>query len=260
MNRAKYELALRLALDNDQFSLNFQPKYNLKEKKIVGVEALIRWNHPDIGPIPPDEFIPIAEEMGVILQIGKWVIEHACQQFSIWQSEGFNDLTMAINLSPHQLIKVDLVGFLKDTLDIYSIPASKIELEITETAIMSQNKISENILTRFHDMGVTLSIDDFGTGYSSLSHIKQLPVDALKIDKSFVSDIPNDKNDIAIVKSVILLSKSLGLHVIAEGIETETQLQFLIEHNCTEGQGYYLSKPLSAEMMTELLKRELGSN
>lgn len=253
ISKTKYKLALRLALENNQFFLTFQPKYKLETKEVTGVEALIRWNHPKLGLVSPDEFIPIAEEIGIILQIGKWVIEQTCQQFSIWRASGFTDLSMAINLSPNQLVKENLVNFLKDTLEIYNIPANKIELEITETAIMSNNMISEKILNQFHNMGVTLAIDDFGTGYSSLSHIKKLPVDTLKIDKSFVSDIPNDPNDIAIVESVILLSKSLGLHVIAEGIETEAQLNFLVEHGCTEGQGFYLSKPLSTEETTALL-------
>lgn len=250
----KYELALRYALSNDELSLVYQAKFNLLTHEIVGIESLIRWNNNMLGEISPDIFIPIAEKTGLINAIGRWVIENVCQQYYIWQQENLNHFNIAINLSPLQLRKEGFDTHLKNTLNTYDINPNQIELEITETAVMSTDKISERLLSNLHAMGITLTIDDFGTGYSSLNHLKRLPIHTLKIDKEFVMDIPNDENDMAIVKTVISLSKSLGLNVIAEGIETAEQKAFLMAHGCTIGQGFYLSKPLTAESMTTLLK------
>lgn len=254
MKQNRYETELRYALNNDEFHIEFQPKFNLLTGEIVGVESLLRWHNPTLGDVSPDVFIPIAERTGLIHSIGKWVLESCCQQLYIWQQESTCDFRMAINLSPKQLMKPDLAKHVDELLATYEINPDKIEFEITETAIMSGDEISEKLLKRFNELGITLTIDDFGTGFSSLIHIKRLPIKALKIDKTFVVDIPKDENDIAIVKSVISLSDSLKLNVVAEGIETEEQKQFLLEHGCTIGQGFHLSMPLKSDELIQLIK------
>jgi diguanylate cyclase (GGDEF)-like protein len=251
----KYEAELRYAINNDELYLEYQPKFDLVSNKIIGVESLLRWKNPSLGLISPEIFIPVAEKTGLIHSIGKWVIENACQQYYIWQQEKYGEFNLAINLSPRQLAKEELIQHIEDALSTYEISPHNIELEITETAIMSGDTKSEELLNKLHDLGITLTIDDFGTGYSSLVHIKRLPINTLKIDKGFVMDIPSDENDIAIVKSILLLSESLNLNVIAEGIETEAQKQFLIDHGCHTGQGFYLAKPLSPDNFIKLLNK-----
>ncbi|MCH9644014.1 MAG: EAL domain-containing protein [Gammaproteobacteria bacterium] len=255
--KSEMENALYQAIDNDELKVFYQPKLDLISRKVVGVEALLRWTHNDKN-IPPDIFIPIAEETGIIIAIGEWVIDDACRTFSAWFNTGYNDIKLAINISPVQLIKSNIVNCISDVLKDCKLPTSCIDLEITETAIMAYSDISEDVLFKLHEMGITLSIDDFGTGYSSFSHIKKLPVDALKIDKEFVIDIPKEKNNEAIVKSIISMCKNLGLNTVAEGIETETQLKFLVQNGCTEGQGFYFSKPLPPAEAFEFMKKNNG--
>ena len=253
LNRNELKKQMEIALGSDQFILNYQPKFNLKANKIIGFEALVRWHHPEKGTIAPDKFIPLAEESGFIVPLGEWIIKTACKQFAAWYHDGLDHLICAINISPYQLMHSNLIASLTDALEKNDLPAKSIELEITETAIMTEDSKNAKVLQELHDMGITLSIDDFGTGYSSLSHLKRLPIDMLKIDKEFVMDIPDDGDDVAIVKSVISLARSLGIDVIAEGVETEQQKQFLLDNGCNHGQGYYLSRPMAVKDVKQYL-------
>ncbi len=255
-NKVQLEQALNKAIVNDELNLVLQPKFNLSTQKIIGFEFLLRWHNKKHGLIPPDDFIPIAEESGLIIPIGEWVISHACDILSQLKKHSKQELSFAINISPIQISAGSVVSLLKDEMKKYDLKPHQLQLEITETAIMAYSKTTESALKYLHDYGIKIDIDDFGTGYSSLSHIKRLPIDGLKIDKSFVMDIPKDENDTAIVKAIISLTKGLGLNVIAEGIETKEQLQFLIDNGCDQGQGYYLSKPISLEEATKLLKQK----
>lgn len=217
------------------------------------MEALIRWNHPQFGLVSPMDFIPIAEETGLIYPIGKWVFYNACKQYSKWYNAGHKDKLFAINLSVRQLQKINLPKILKEILSSTKLPAKNLALELTETAIMEHSERAENLLRKLHHLGVQIAIDDFGTGYSSLNRLKKLPINALKIDQSFIKDIANNIDDTTIIKSIIALAESLNLNVIAEGIESEDQLQFLIKHKCMQGQGFYFGKPISEKEMTRLL-------
>ena len=253
IEKINFEFSLRNSVKNGEFLLLYQPIYDLKTREIIAIESLVRWNHQQLGLLEPDKFISLAEETGMILEIGKWIIHNSCADFSKLIKMGFTTQALSINLSPHQLLKQDLVDFLKITLDEYSIPGVHVNIEITETAIMTHDIKWYEILKSVHDLGITIAIDDFGTGYSSLSHIRQLPIDALKIDQSFVSNIPQQKDDIAIIKAVIQLSKSLNLNVIAEGVETEEQCKFLIENGCTIGQGFLLAKPMPFDQLKKFI-------
>lgn len=253
-NKLEMQQALTKALNNQEFSLALQPKYQLDTRTLIGFEVLLRWNNDKYGNIPPENFIPITEETGLIIPLGDWVIEQACETLSQFQALTKNPLTFAINISPIQLSGPNLATHFKQCMTKYNLQSSHIELELTETAIMTHRIETENALQNLHDLGLRIAIDDFGTGFSSLSHIKRLPIDDLKIDKDFVIDIPSDENDAAIVKSVILLAKSLNLGVTAEGIETQEQLDFLLENGCNQGQGFFLGKPLTIDDAKALLK------
>ena len=253
-SKIEMEQALAKALDNEEFFLSLQPKYQLEPRELTGFEVLLRWNNPKYGAISPDNFIPLAEETGLINNIGDWVIEHACATLAEFQSHRKSNLTFAINISPIQITGSNLFKMFQDCMKKFNLQANQIELELTETAIMTYSKVTENALKQLHDIGMRIAIDDFGTGFSSLSHIKRLPIDGLKIDKDFVIDILTDENDAAIVKSIILLAKSLGLNIIAEGIETQEQLDFLLKNGCNHGQGFFFFKPLSIEDAKDLLK------
>lgn len=255
-NKVKMEQALATAVSNDELSLVLQPKYQFEPKKIIGFEALLRWHHPEYGPIPPDGFIPVAEETGLIIPIGEWVIEHACALLGKINEQYKDTLTFAINISPVQVNSNSMLSLLQKCMKENNLTPAQLEIEITETAIMAYSNDTEQALRELHDLGIRIDIDDFGTGYSSLSHLKQLPINGLKIDKSFVMDIPKDENDIAIVKGIISLAKSLGLNITAEGIETIDQLQFLLDNGCSQGQGYYLSKPIPLDEAIALLKKQ----
>ena len=253
--KSSMEQALHNSIINNELYLLYQPKYELNSLNIIGMEALLRWKHPPLKNISPEKFITLAEETGFIIELGNWVFDTVCKQYDDWHKQHNINIPIAINLSPYQILKGNIVKHIKSLLDRYQIPANCIELEITETAIIAYSIIVEDTLNALHDMGIKLYIDDFGTGYSSLSHLKKLPIDALKIDKEFVMDMLNDENDAAIVKSMILLAHSLGLDVIAEGVETKAQLDFLVENNCLKGQGFYLSKPLTAKKILDLFEK-----
>lgn len=254
--RLTLETRLRKALENDEFRLYYQPQLDIKTGKIVGVEALIRWQQPEMGLTSPLEFIPLSEETGLILPIGEWVIRTACEQNALWQRAGYPPVRVAINLSSRQLKQKDLIGIVGGALKDSGLNPSWLELELTESSIMQSAEESLAVLNRLKSLGINLSIDDFGTGYSSLSHLKRFPVDALKIDRSFVMDIPSDSDDTAIIEAMIAMAKGLKMKIIAEGVQTFEQLQFLRENQCDSMQGYLFSPPVPAEEMTKLLAED----
>jgi diguanylate cyclase (GGDEF)-like protein/PAS domain S-box-containing protein len=253
----KFETEISFALKKSQFLLHYQPQVCNTTGEIVGLEALIRWNHPSMGLIYPDKFIYLAEDTGQIAQIGEWVIREACIQNKKWQDNGMKPLKVAVNLSTQQFFKHNLVGFVKEVLDETGLDPKYLVLEITESMAVD-TEYSLNVLRKLKDIGIGLSIDDFGTGYSSLKYLKSFPIDYLKIDRAFVRDIINDNNDVNIVKAIITLAHNLQLRVIAEGVETKEQLDFLKKYDCDEIQGYLFSKPIPVEELdkTQTLLRQ----
>jgi len=252
--RLTLENDLRSALERGEFSLNYQPIADCRSGEITGMEALLRWKHPERGMIPPALFIPLAEETGYIIPIGEWVLRTACEQCRRWQKAGFASLYVAVNLSSRQFHQQDLTASIHCILQETGLDPTCLGLEITEGLIMQQAEASVNTLRELKAMGIRISIDDFGTGYSSLSYLKRFPIDVLKIDQSFVRDIPTDQDDAAIASTIITMAHSLGLKVVAEGVETLEQLNFMRKHRCDAMQGYYLSKPLPPEQFAVLLK------
>ena len=248
------ENALHGALDRNQFVLYYQPQVDLAGGGIVGVEALLRWKHPKQGLVAPAEFIPLLEETGLIVPVGEWVLREACAQATAWREAGLPPLRMAVNLSARQLRDGRFADTVAAALADTGMDPDGLELEITESLVMQQVEASLEALRRIHALGVHISMDDFGTGYSSLSHLKLLPIDAVKIDRSFVCDIPDDKNDAAIVQAIIVLAHTLRLNVIAEGVETEAQLAFLRTHGCGAAQGFLFSRPVPAAELAVLLE------
>ncbi|MGI4717134.1 MAG: bifunctional diguanylate cyclase/phosphodiesterase [Janthinobacterium lividum] len=255
LERVRIEGALRNALERNEFVLHYQPQVDLKTGQIVGMEALLRWKHPELGMVPPGRFIAIAEETGLIVQIGAWVLRTACAQNKAWQDAGLGRLRVAVNLSARQFGAADLIAGLESVLRDTALDPDCLEIELTESLFMSDVTPAVELLHRMKSLGVNLSIDDFGTGYSSLSYLSRFPIDVLKIDRSFVADITIDANDAAIVTSIIALAHNLKLAVIAEGVETLEQLDYLRSHGCDEMQGYYFSKPLAAEDFEALLRQ-----
>ncbi len=251
--RVLLENSLRQAISNDEFYLVYQPQICLQERKIIGLEALIRWKHPQLGVISPAKFIPVAEEAGLIHAIGRWVMLTACQQGVEWLQQGLDFGRVAINVAGPQIKRGGLVQEVESAMQQTGLDARYIELEVTETFIMQRAEYAIAELHELRKMGITLAIDDFGTGYSSLSYLKALPIHKLKIDQSFVRDIPEDSNDMAIADAIIAMGRSLDLTVIAEGIETPAQAKFLLNSGCNEGQGYLYSKPLPIEELNLLL-------
>ena len=254
LERAELESALRRALDRDEFELFYQPKVDTGSGRIIGAEALIRWNHPDMGMVSPTRFIPMAEEIGLIVPIGDWVLHTACAQNKAWQDAGLPFISVSVNLSARQFKEEGLVDSVAGVLRNMGLDARHLELELTESIVMNSAELFITKLRELEDLGVQLSIDDFGTGYSSLSYLKRFPLHHLKIDQSFVRDIATDADDAAITSTVISLGHSLNLKVIAEGVETEEQVAFLRDHHCDEMQGYYFSKPLPALEFASLLQ------
>ncbi|HEY2971233.1 MAG TPA: EAL domain-containing protein [Pyrinomonadaceae bacterium] len=252
------ETSLRHAIDNEEFVLHYQPRMAVDSLKIIGVEALVRWQHPQLGLLPPLEFIPLAEDNGLILPIGDWVLRTACRQNRLWQERGFNPMRVGVNVSARQFQQQHLAEIVLQILDETGLAPKYLDLELTESSIMSNAQATIDVLTRLKAMDVTISIDDFGTGFSSLSYLKRLPIDALKIDKSFVRDVTTDPDDAALVMAIITLAHNLRLQVIAEGVETEEQLRFLQLLRCDEVQGYLFSKPLPAEGLEQLLALNPG--
>jgi len=250
------ESGLRRALERGEFLLNYQPQVSLQSGQITGMEALIRWRGPDNVLIPPLDFIPIAEETGLIVPIGAWVLHTACAQARTWHVAGYSRLLIAVNISARQFQHPDFVNLVQRTLRDTGLPAEKLELEITESAVMQDAEKTIATLNALHALGVTLSIDDFGTGYSSLSYLKRFPLAKLKVDQSFVRNLTTSANDAAIARSVILLGHSLNLIVIAEGVETEAQLAWLRAQHCEEMQGYLFSRPVAATEFETLLRSD----
>ncbi|SDI29627.1 putative bifunctional diguanylate cyclase/phosphodiesterase [Pseudomonas abietaniphila] len=253
--RRELEKDLREALVRNQFHLVYQPQISYRDQRVVGVEALIRWIHPEHGFVPPDQFIPLAEQNGTIIAIGEWVLDQACKQLREWHDQGFSELRMAVNLSTVQLHHSELPRVVNNLLQIYRLPPRSLELEVTETGLMEDISTAAQHLLSLRRSGALIAIDDFGTGYSSLSYLKSLPLDKIKIDKSFVQDLIDDDDDATIVRAIIQLGKSLGMQVIAEGVETTEQEAYIISEGCHEGQGYFYSKPLPARELLSYLKQ-----
>lgn len=247
------EVALRNALDCEQFFLLYQPQYDIKTDEVIGVEALLRWRHPEMGVVSPAKFIPIAESTGQIEAIGEWVIAEACRQSTIWDNCGLPKFTISVNLSRKQLVIPNLSERVQAILMTEKVPGDRLEFEITESSILDNEDIVYNNLKQLKKMGISMAIDDFGTGYSSLVNLKQFPLSRLKIDQSFVRDVTRDTNDEAIIKATIALGKSLQLKIIAEGVEKEEQRDFLLKEGCDQVQGYLYNKPLMPELIVELL-------
>jgi len=246
------ENSIRRALDRGEFRLYYQPIIDMLSRQIVAAEALIRWQHPELGIVMPAKFIPVAESTGLILPLGEWVIRTACQQCQVWQSMGLN-LSVAVNVSSLHFKQENLVDTLKSILNTIDIPHHKLEIEITENIVMQNTTATANTLSALKAMGIQIAIDDFGTGYSSLSYLKSFAVDYLKIDKSFIQDVGIDKHDAAIIMAIIDLAHSLSLKVIAEGVETQEQLDFLERNKCDRVQGYLFSVPLPVEQFEQLV-------
>ena len=249
--------ALRRALERGQLSLHYQPQMALATGRVVGAEALLRWQHPELGAVSPAEFIPVAESSGLILPIGEWVIRTAVAQLAQWQRAGLPLITMAVNLSVVQFRHADLPQLVSSVLQEANLPAHWLELELTEGVAMTNPQGAVAVMNDLHQRGVRMSIDDFGTGYSSLSYLKKFQVYKLKIDQSFVRDITDDPDDKAIVAAIISMADSLGMQTIAEGVETEGQLNFLRDRGCTEAQGYYFSRPLPAPAFEQFMRQTL---
>jgi EAL domain-containing protein (putative c-di-GMP-specific phosphodiesterase class I) len=253
VERQTIEEDLRHALGNHEFALHYQPKVNLKTGAIVGVEALIRWAHPTRGPLLPGKFIPVAEETGLILSIGAWVLREACLQAKSWKDAGLSPGTMAVNVSTVQFRDK---GFLSDLISILrktGLDPRSLELEVTESVLMRNTEASVSILRAVRDIGIRVAVDDFGTGYSSLSYLRRFPLDSLKIDQSFLRKIHVAPDDSIIVSAIIGMGRNIGLRVIAEGVETAEELAFLKANDCDEAQGYYFSRPVPAAEFVKLL-------
>lgn len=246
---------LRKALERDEFILHYQPKFDIATGKVTALEALVRWEHPEQGLLPPADFIPLAEEMGLIVPLGEWVLRTACRQNAAWRKEGMTPLRIAVNLSALQFRQNDLLEIIRSALAESGLEPELLELEITESIIIQDPETAVDILNELREMGVYISVDDFGTGYSSLLHIKRFPVDTLKIDKSFVRNVDKCATDGAIAQAIITMGTSLDLKVIAEGVETEGELAFLKMHHCDEAQGFLLSVPLPAGEIPGFLRR-----
>ena len=251
------ENALRYAYTRGELSLHYQPQIELESGKIVGIEALLRWTHPELGSISPGEFIPIAEESGQILLLGEWVLRTAAMRMKQWINMGFPPMSVAVNLSAVQFHHENLSNLVSTIIDEVQLPPWYLELELTESVAAQDPLKAIEIMNKLSQKGIRLSIDDFGTGYSSLSYLKRFKVYKLKIDQSFICDIGIDVEDKAIVQTIIALAKSLGLKTIAEGVETKEQLDFLRENGCDEVQGYYFSKPLSVDDFENYIRNYL---
>ncbi|MDF1796370.1 MAG: EAL domain-containing protein [Coxiellaceae bacterium] len=251
--RSELEKALHFAVANDELYLEYQPIVNLNTKEVIGVEALLRWVHPQLGLISPAEFIPLSEEIGLSNNIGSWVLLHTSQQFNLWYAAGYTSMQFSLNLSVCQLLEEGLVDTFEVLYKDLDISLSHVTLEVTESAIMLQESLAIKVLERLSNLGFKISIDDFGTGYSSLGRLQKMPIDVLKIDKSFIDNVGQDGDDV-IVNAVIGLAKNLNLDVVAEGVETKNQEAFLIQNKCEMAQGYLYSKPVKPEKITSLLK------
>ncbi|MFO7982372.1 MAG: EAL domain-containing protein, partial [Desulfuromonadales bacterium] len=252
MNQHAYEMlemegALHQALEREEFCLHYQPKLDVADGHIVGCEALVRWHHPLLGLISPADFIPLAEETGLIVPLGSWVLKEACRQVKTWQNDGLEGLSIAVNLSARQFRRENLKQLVAETLESIDLDPQYLELELTESMLMNNPSDAVQTMHDLKGLGVRLSLDDFGTGYSSLNYLRHFPVDCLKIDRTFVRDVTIDASGASVVSSVIDIAHNLGLTAVAEGVETAEQLAFLAANQCDMFQGYLFSKPLPAE-------------
>ena len=254
VHRQSTETSLRHALENQEFVLHYQPEINFHSGTIVGVETLIRWQHPERGLLSPAQFIPIAEDCGLILPIGRWVLREACRQAQAWWRAGLPPITVAVNTSAVEFRARDFLDNIRATLEETGMEPYYLQLELTESVLMQDAKSADSVLHALSDMGVKLAVDDFGTGFSSLSYLRQFPIDTLKIDQSFVSRMTSNPDDAIIVSTVISMGKSLNRHIIAEGVETAEQYAFLRAQLCDEGQGFYFSQPLEAAALATVLQ------
>ena len=253
-DRVDLECALRIAIEHDQFELYYQPQVNLASGKIRGVEALIRWHHPELGMILPARFIPLAEDTGLICPIGEWVLRTACRQAKAGHTAGYTDLSMAVNVSGRQFRQRNLPDLLRHVLDETGLDAHRLEIELTESAVMQDPGAAVETLRQLKAIGVSLSIDDFGTGYSSLSYLKRFPIDVVKIDQSFIRELAGNVDDASITRAIIAMARALDMRTLAEGVETKGQAAFLIASGCDEMQGYLFSRPLPAGGFEALLR------
>ncbi len=247
------EKELRHALQSDQFEMHYQPQIDLISNRLIGAEALVRWRHPDRGLIAPDQFIPLAEEIGLIVPLGEWIFKTVCKQIKLWEESGLPVIKIAINLSPRQFVQKDLVDIINREIREQGVSAEKIQVEITESMIIQDIERVIQILNNLKSSGISIAIDDFGTGFSSLEYLKRFPIDKLKIDKSFVASVLQNQDDASIVQAVIALGHNMNMQIIAEGVETEEQVRFLQDRSCDYGQGYFFSKPLDDQDMGRLI-------
>jgi diguanylate cyclase len=246
---------LHQALERRELSLCYQPTMDLFTREIIGVEALIRWDHPKHGLVPPVQFIAIAEECGLIVPIGRWVLREACRQARAWQVAGLPSVYIAVNISSVELRAPSFTSAVRAILAETRLEPRYLELELTETFLMQDSSSTADVLHELKDIGVRLALDDFGTGYSSLSYLKRFPIDALKIDRSFIHNLATDANDASIVAAVIGMGENLHIRVVAEGVETREQLEILQRHSCPQGQGFYFCGPVSAQEIGHLLEQ-----
>ncbi|MGQ0658895.1 MAG: EAL domain-containing protein [Chromatiales bacterium] len=256
MERLTLEAGLRQALDRSEFLLHFQPRIDIQSLRLTGMEALLRWRRTELGPVAPGDFIPIAEETGLIIPIGEWVLREALTQSRRWLDRGLSPVRIAVNLSARQFHQRDVVEMVRDALQATGMSGEHLEVEITESVLMDDTAATVATLKRLKALGVRIAADDFGTGYCSLSYLKRFPIDALKIDRSFVSDITHDSDDAAIITAIIRLAHNLHYRVIAEGVETEAQLRFLREQRCDEAQGFLFSPPVDDERIVRYLQQK----
>ncbi|MBV8063169.1 MAG: EAL domain-containing protein, partial [Nevskia sp.] len=256
--RVRLERALRSSIEQEGLELRYQPQVGLRDGNIVGVEALLRWQHPDFGPVSPASFIPLAEDTGLIIPLGEWVLNEACRQLRQWHDRGHHQLTMAVNVSARQFHHQDIAGLVLRALDRYGIDPRRLELELTESALLYNADAVNDTLRELEAIGVSLAMDDFGTGYSSLSYLKRFPIDTLKIDQSFTLDLPHSKDAASIARAIIAMAQSLDMKTVAEGVETREQLEFLAGSGCDTIQGYYFSPALRAPEIDLLLADKRG--
>ncbi|MCP4040550.1 MAG: EAL domain-containing protein [Gammaproteobacteria bacterium] len=254
----RLEAELHRAVELGEFILNYQPKIDLKTGTVLGLEALLRWQHPQLGIVPPCEFIPLAEQMGIIDDISQWVIHTVCRQIHFWREAGYDTITAAVNLSPLEFRNPELADKIIALTDEFGIPKSALELEITESITMQDMDAAVVTLEKLSNSGICISIDDFGVGYSSLSYLRRFPISKVKIDRSFISGFMQGSGDAAIVSAIIAMSHSLSLKVVAEGVETKEQLRFLQDLHCDEMQGFLVSRPLPQEEINDFLAQSSG--
>jgi EAL domain-containing protein (putative c-di-GMP-specific phosphodiesterase class I) len=260
LNKRQFENEIQEAIQKQEFVLHYQPQVEIKTNRIVKVEALIRWQHPVIGIISPDKFIPYLELSGLIIEVGFWVLEESIKQLGEWIQKGVNDIGMSVNVSAHQFMRADFVENLSILLNKYAIPAHLIELELTESVAVTDIDLTIIRMKMINLLGVKIALDDFGTGYSSLAYLKHFPIDTLKIDKSFISGLPDDGYDAAIVETTMVMSRHLGLKVVAEGVETETQLKFLKAQECQLYQGYLCGRAMPENVIFPILYQTVFEN